>query len=168
MTAEPPFRVGAFLTLHKPSGTEFDVVLQEVNVTGGGEAGAPLDVRVVFETGWATFDREFEILHLFHSDEEYRGEGPPGGLIEGKQVVVEIRLDDALASEHFAGMMEAEVAARLMELEANDPTHVLLETESWFLIAATQEAPLPTDAPPGASLREGFRTIWADAETVSR
>ena len=83
-------------------------------------------------------------------------------------MVVEIRLDDALASEHFAGMMEAEVAARLMELEANDPTHVLLETESWFLIAATQEAPLPTDAPPGASLREGFRTIWADGETVSR
>ncbi|MCA9858044.1 MAG: hypothetical protein KC458_12305, partial [Dehalococcoidia bacterium] len=91
-----------------------------------------------------------------------------GGLIEGKRVRIEARLDDALAREHFAGADAEAVAARLLELSESDPQHVLLETESWFALTVTQALDLPPDAPSEASLREGYRTTWADAPTVSR
>jgi len=108
------------------------------------------------------------IFQLFHCPPEVRGEGPEGGLIEGKRVRVEARLDDALAREHFAGSDAPGVAARLLELSESDPQHVLLETESWFALTVTQALDLPPGAPEGASLREGYRTAWADAPTVSR
>lgn len=152
--------------MHEPNSHEFDVILVAVTTSGGG--AAPLDVRIVFETGWETYDREFEIFNLYHSSPEVRGEGPPGGLIPGKQVRVEIRLDDALAREHFDGVSADEVAQRLLALAEREPQHDLLETESWFLIAATQEIALGADAPAAGMVREGFRTSWADASTVSR
>lgn len=152
--------------MHEPNSHEFDVILVAVRTAGGG--ASPLDVRIVFDTGWDTYDREFEIFNLYHSSPEVRGDGPPDGLIPGKTVRVEIRLDDALAREHFEDASEDEVAKRLLALAASEPQHDLLETESWFLIAATQAIVLGADAPAAGSLREGFQTKWAGAATVSR
>ena len=154
------FAIDDLLTLHEPNGHRFDVILVQVSLDH--PEGGP-DVRLVFDTGWDTYDREVEIFNLFHSSPEVRGDGPPGGFIPGKRVRVELRLDTALAAEHFAGATAEDVARRLVELRDADPDHALLETEAWFLASATQALDLPPDAPPGAALREGFRTRWADA-----
>ena len=153
------------LTLHEPNSHAFDVILQSVRRAGGGDA--PLDVRISFELGWPTYDRAFEMFNLFHSAPDVRGEGPPGGLIEGKRVRVEARLDDALALEHFASADPASIAARLLDLGEQEPQHALLETEAWFALQVTQGDELFDDGPPGA-LREGYSTAWAAAERVSR
>jgi len=154
------------LTLHEPNTYEFNVLLMGTSHTGGG--GAPLDVRMTVDLGWASYDRAIVIFQLFHCPPDVRGDEPEGGLIEGKRVRVEARLDDALAQEHFADTDAAGVAERLTELSETDTRHALLDIESWFAIAVTQAIDLPDDAPAGASLREGYRTTWADAAKVSR
>lgn len=156
----------ALITLHEPNTYEFNVLLMGVSHSGGG--ASPLDVRMTVDLGWDSYDRAIVIFQLFHCPPDVRGDGPEGGLIEGKRVRVEARLDDALAREHFANTDAAGVAARLTELTEQDTQHALLETESWFAIAVTQALDLPDDAPEGASLREGYRTTWADAAQVSR
>jgi len=158
------------LTLHEPNTHQFDAILLGVRRAGGSD-GEPLDVRITFELGWETYDRAIVVFHLFHCPPEARAPGPEGGLIEGKRVRVEARLDDALAREHFgsadAPTDAAGIAARLRELRDTDTQHPLLLTESWFALAVTQEADLPLDAPAGASLREGYQTQWMDARTVT-
>ena len=155
------------LTLHEPNTHEFRVLLKATSFEGG-PGGALLDVRMTVDLGWDTYDREIVIFQLFHCPPDVRGEGPEGGLIEGKRVRIEARLDDALAREHFADADAEAVAARLLELSESEPQHVLLETESWFALTVTQALDLPPDAPAEASLREGYRTTWTDAPTVSR
>lgn len=157
----PSARIDDFLTLHEPNGHQFDVIALEVTVAAGGSSSAP-DVRLVFDTGWDTYDREVEIFHLFHSSPDVRGDGPEDGFIEGKHVRVELRLDPSLAREHFEGASAEDVARRLIALRDDDLDHPLLETEAWYLLAATQALDLPPDAAEGSSLREGYRTRWAD------
>lgn len=156
----------ALITLHEPNTYEFNVLLMGVSHTGGG--ATPLDVRITVDLGWDSYDRSVVIFHLFHCPPDVRGAGPEGGLIEGKRVRVEARLDEALAQEHFADTDAEGVAARLAELSESDSQHPLLETESWFAITVTQALDLPDEAPEGAALREGYRTAWADASRVSR
>ena len=158
--------VDSLLTLHEPNTHEFRVVFVSTSHTGGG--GEPLDVRIVVDLGWEAYERSIGLFQLFHCTPDVRGEGPEGGLIEGKRVRVEARLDDALAREHFASTDAEGVASRLSELSEGEPQHILLETESWFALHVTQAVDLPPDAPEGADLREGYRTTWADASTVSR
>lgn len=153
------------LTLHEPNTHEFDVILNAVSHEGSAD-GEPLDVRITFELGWDTYDRSILTFTLFHCPPDVRGEGPEGGLIAGKRVRVEARLDDALAREHFADSDAEAVAQRLIELRESDLKHPLLETEAWYALAVTQEIDLPPDAPEGAALREGYRTSWMDARTV--
>jgi hypothetical protein len=155
------------LTLHEPNSHQFDVILVRATHEGGA-GGDPLDVRIVFEMGWDTYDRTVQIFTLFHCPPDVRGQGPEGGLIAGKTVRVEARLDDALARDHFPDADAEGVVRRLIELRDTDKQHVLLETESWFALAVTQAADLPSDAPAGAELREGYRTSWMDARTVTR
>ena len=154
------------ITLHEPNTYEFNVLLMGTSHTGGGSA--PLDVRMVVDLGWDSYDRSIVIFQLFHCPPDVRDTGPEGGLIEGKRVRIEARLDDALAREHFADTDAEGVATRLAELSESDSQHALLDIESWFAIAVTQALDLPDDAPEGASLREGYRTTWADAAKVSR
>lgn len=164
--------VDGLLTLHEPNTREFTVIfVSAAHEVGDGAASggaAPLDVRITVDLGWETFERAVQMFQLFHCAPEVRGEGPEGGLIEGKRVRIEARLDDALAREHFAGADAEGVAARLLELSESDPQHILLETESWFALTVSQALDLPPDAPAGAALREGYRTTWSDSPTVSR
>ena len=157
------FAIDDLLTLYEPNGHHFDVILVEVRVED--REGGP-DVRLVFDTGWDTYDREVEMFNLFHSAPDVRGDGPPDGFIEGNRVRCELRLSTALAREHFEGATAEEVAKRLIALRDDDPEHALLETEAWFLASASQSLPLPPEAPPGSALREGYRTKWADAARV--
>jgi len=154
------------ITLHEPNTYEFNVLLMGTSHTGGG--GSPLDVRMTVDLGWDSYDRSIVIFQLFHCPPDVRGDEPEGGLIEGKRVRVEARLDDALAQEHFADTDAEGVAAQLIELTESDTQHALLDIESWFAIAVTQAIDLPEDAPAGALLREGYRTTWADAPKVAR
>lgn len=158
--------VHSLLTLHEPNTYEFRVIFDSTSTTGGG--GAPLDVRITVTLGWDAYERSIDLFQLFHCPPDVRGDGPEGGLIEGKRVRVEARLDDALAQEHFADSDAEGVAARLLDLAETDTRHILLETESWFALAVTQAIDLPPDAPEGADLREGYRTTWADASKVTR
>ena len=157
------FAVDDLLTLYEPNGHHFDVILVEVRVEDG--EGGP-DVRVVFDTGWDTYDREVEMFNLFHSAPEVRGDGPPDGFMEGNRVRCELRLATDLAREHFQGEDAEAVARRLNALRDEDPGHALLETEAWFLASASQSLPLPPDAPPESALREGYRTKWDAAASV--
>src|SRR5690606_1697448 len=127
---------------------EFQVIFVSTSHSGG---DAP-DVRITVDLGWDAYDRSIQIFQLFHCPPDVRGDGPEDGLIEGKRVRVEARLDDALAREHFADADAEGVAARLIELRDSDAQHPLLETESWFAITVTQALDLPADAPEGASL----------------
>ncbi len=158
--------VETLITLHEPNTYEFNVLLMGTSHTGGG--GSPLDIRMTVDLGWDSYDRSIVIFQLFHCPPDVRSDEPDGGLIEGKRVRVEARLDDALAQEHFTDTDAAGVAARLTELSESDTQHALLDIESWFALAVTQAIDLPDDAPAGASLREGYRTTWADAPKVSR
>lgn len=147
---------GDLLTLREPNGTTFDVFLQSVRRA----EGEPPDVRIVFEMGWPTYERTVEVFGFFHATEDVRGDGPPGGLIEGKRVRVEARLDDALARAEAATASAAEIAAWLLDLGQGDPQHALLDTEAWFALHVDQASE--------DGLREGYSTAWADAERVSR
>lgn len=158
--------VDDLLTLHEPNTYEFRVIFVSVSHAGGG--AAPLDVRITVDLGWDAYDRSIATFQLFHCPPDVRGDGPEDGLIEGKRVRVEARLDDALAREHFAGADAEAVASRLIELSDSDPQHALLETEAWFALTVTQALDLPPDAPEGAALREGYRTTWAGAPKVTR
>jgi hypothetical protein len=166
MPAPSTHTVDSLLTLHEPNTYEFRVIFDSTSYAGGGSA--PLDVRITVTLGWDAYERSIDLFQLFHCPPDVRGDGPEGGLIEGKRVRVEARLDDALAREHFADADAAGVAARLAELSETDTQHALLDVESWFAIAVTQAIDLPEDAPAGASLREGYRTTWADAAKVAR
>lgn len=163
-------QVDGLLTLHEPNSHEFRVIFVATRRAGGSEE-AHLDVRITVDLGWETFDRAVMMFTLFHCPPDVRGDGPEGGLIPGKRVRIEARLDDALAREHFGDPAHADaeaIATRLLDLSASDTEHVLLETESWFALTVTQALDLPPDAPEDAVLREGYRTTWADAKTVSR
>lgn len=161
----PTFDIDDLLTLHEPNGHEFDVMLVSVSADHS-EGGTAPDVRLVFDTGWDTYDREVEIFNLFHSSPDVRGDGPPDGFIEGKPVRVELRLASALAREHFHGTHPEAIARYLISLRDDDREHPLLETEAWFLTSASQSLPLPDNAPPGTTLREGYRTTWDTAPGV--
>ncbi|MCK9487755.1 MAG: hypothetical protein M0R73_13870 [Dehalococcoidia bacterium] len=161
----PTFSTDDLLTLHEPNGHEFDVTLVSVSTESAQDGTAP-DVRLLFDTGWDTYDREVEIFNLFHSSPEVRGDGPPDGFIPGKRVRVELRLSSALAREHFHGTDAETIARHLIALRDDDREHPLLETEAWYLTAASQSLPLPAEASPTAALREGYRTTWDTAASV--
>lgn len=152
---------GDLITLREPNGTDFDVILHSVRRA----EGDPVDVRIVIEMGWPTYDRTIDIFGFFHAAEDARGEGAER-FIEGKRVQVEARLGDAVAREHALAATPAELAAQLIALSEGEQGHPLLQTESWYALHVSQAAILPDDAPEGSALREGYSTTWAAQDIV--
>lgn len=96
---------------------------------------------------------------LFHLAPENRGAGAdhfqPGG-----DVYIEARLDEELL-RHMPEIARdpQEAGEALVRLAAEDPAHLLVDTDSWYALGVTTA--VEQEIEPGGTLREGYSTVFA-------
>lgn len=138
------------LVLYEPDQTPLKITQGQYTVTKDGDRLTEL--RLSFEVSWPLYQK-IEQQQLFHLTPQVKGILQGGKWWAKQATTLEISLHPDLFTQLVA---QGEAAIDLFIQQSSDqPDHPLLQTESWYLLSASQQQP---------QAKVYYRTLWSYIE----